>query len=462
MSLSTLILSLVFIINVGLLLYVLFQPKSERQNPIFVMVLLVVLWELSEFLNVTILSQDQFLLILGVQSGLLPTLYLAPAFVWLVFSLFGTYKNLGLWKKILIWSPAILMSPFVFTNYNASNIFIYNGQVYYDAGIIYWFFALYFSLLMTYSFYVLCKNRKKANRIVKSQINYIFIGTILAALGGLIFSILLPVFGKNNFYYIGANCVIFFTCFTVHGLFSYRFYDLGVSFYKAIKDLLGLFIVGFVFYTLYWLLNDVVFIDFSKNSNLVWLLVFIGITAPILFRLVNRSLVSFLINPDEQIKEIEDKIADILRDSRDLDVLFSRLAKQIDKVVDYKEIFIYLSKRKNPDVFYQVFPAGERLIDKSNSVLLQYLAEHRQIVDLAEIEYFGKNNELYHELSAKKIDIVLPIFYNRQLLGLVIIDNNKRVLSVQQIEFLAQVIKYLDIAIGSLLLHQQDMVESVK
>ena len=97
MSLSTLILSLVFIINVGLLLYVLFQPKSERQGPIFAMVLLVVLWELSEFLNVTILSQDQFLLILGVQSGLLPTLYLAPAFVWLVFSLFGSF--LALLKK---------------------------------------------------------------------------------------------------------------------------------------------------------------------------------------------------------------------------------------------------------------------------------------------------------------------------------------------------------------------------
>ncbi|MDP2786370.1 MAG: histidine kinase N-terminal 7TM domain-containing protein, partial [Sulfurimicrobium sp.] len=162
MSLSTLILALVFIINVGFLLYILFQPKSERQWPIFSMVLLVVLWELTEFLNIVMFSQDRFFLVIGVQSGLLPVLYLAPAFVWLVLTLFGQWKNLKLWKKIIIFLPALLMSPFVFTSYNASNIFISSGQVYYDAGIIYWFFSVYFSTLITYGFYVLCKNRKKA------------------------------------------------------------------------------------------------------------------------------------------------------------------------------------------------------------------------------------------------------------------------------------------------------------
>ncbi|MDP2784421.1 MAG: GAF domain-containing protein, partial [Sulfurimicrobium sp.] len=75
--------------------------------------------------------------------------------------------------------------------------------------------------------------------------------------------------------------------------------------------------------------------------------------------------------------------------------------------------------------------------------------------------YFKTDKELYRELGDQQIDIALPIFYNRQLLGALVIDNNQKVLSVQQIDFLAQVSKYLDIAVGSLLLHQQDMVDSV-
>jgi len=36
-----------------------------------------------------------------------------------------------------------------------------------------------------------------------------------------------------------------------------------------------------------------------------------------------------------------------------------------------------------------------------------------------------------------------------------IINNNQKLLSIQQLNFLEQVNKYLDIAVGSLLLHQQ-------
>ncbi|MDD5749981.1 MAG: histidine kinase N-terminal 7TM domain-containing protein [Patescibacteria group bacterium] len=462
MSLATFILSLVFIVNFALLIYVLCQPKSERRWPIFTMVSLILLWQLTEFLNITVFARDQFTLVLGVQSGLLPTLYLAPAFLWLVFSLFDKWQRIKTSKKILIWLPAVAMSPFVFTSYNASNIYIDQGQVFYDAGSIYWFFAVYFSALMTYGFYILIKNRKHSERIVKRQIDYIFTGTLLAAFGGLIFSILLPLFGVNSLYYFGANSIIFFTYFAVQGLFRYRFHELAASFYRALADLLGLFATGFVFFLFYWTLHDVIFIDFSKGKNLFCLLVFLGLTGPLLFRFIHRLAGFVVTDPTRYLRNIEDNIADILRSSRDLDILFSRLARQINRVIDYREIFIYLAKRKNPDVFYQVFPVGERQLDKNASRLLQNMSEKRQLIDLAEIEYFKLDRELHRELLEQRIDIALPIFYNRQLLGVVIIDNGQKVLSVEQLEFLGQVSKYLDIAVGSLLLHQQDMAENIR
>ena len=462
MSLATLTLFLVFIINIALLFYILFQPKSSRRWPIFTMILLIIVWQFSEILNLIVFSKDQTALVLGVQFGLLPTLYLAPAFLWLVFSLFDKWVKIKKSRKIAIWLPAFLMSPFVFSQHNASNIFIADGQVYYDAGNIYWFFAIYFSILMTYGFYILFKNRQKAERIVKRQIEYIFVGTLLAAFGALLFSILLPVFGVNSLYYIGANSVIFFTYFTVLGLFRYRFHELSASFFRTLSDLLGLFITGFVFFTFYWILNDLVFIDFSKGKNVFCFLLFLGVLAPLLFRSLHKVALYFIPNPSQQLKSIEDNIADILRSSRDLDILFSRLARKVNKVISYKEIFIYLAKRKNPDLFYQIFPVGERQLDKNESLMLQNLSEKRQLIDLAEIEYFKTDLNLHQELLTRQVDIALPIFYNRQLLGVVLIDNCQKVLSVEQLEFLGQVSKYLDIAVGSLLLHQQDMAENIK
>lgn len=463
MSLATFILLLVFLINLGLLLFILSQGKYQRRRwPIFTMIFLIVLWEATELLNLAFFQQNNFWLTISVRAGLLPTLYLAPAFVWLVLSLFDQWKTLSKWRKIWLWLPAIVMSLFVFTRYNASNIFIYGNQVIYTAGVIYWYFAIYFAALMVFGLYWLIKNRRHAYLIVKRQIDYIFAGTALAALGGLVFSMILPVLGVNSVYYIGADSIIFFTTIVTYALFRSQFFDLKISIYRTVIDILRLLITGSIFYVIYFILARIVGIDFSLMKNFLILIIFIALTSPLIFRLANKAVIALLANPGGENKEIVNRIADILRSSRDLDILFSRLARQIHHVIDYKEIFIYLVKRKDTGVFYQVFPVGERLLELSGSRLLQFLDKEHKPANFAEIQYFESDRELAQEMQRSNIDIALPIFYNRQLLGALVIDAGHELLTIQKTQFLTQVNKYLDIAVGSLLLHQQDMAEKIK
>ncbi len=140
-----------------------------------------------------------------------------------------------------------------------------------------------------------------------------------------------------------------------------------------------------------------------------------------------------------------------------MDILLSRLSKEINKVIDYKELFIYLSKKKDLDTFYQVFPMGERLLNKADSELIKYLAQKKTMANRAEIEYFFVDKMLMTEMETMHTDIALPIFYNKQLLGILMIDNDTKLLSIQQLQFLKELNKYLDIAVGSLLLYQQDL-----
>lgn len=458
MALSTLVLIIVFLINVVLLIYIAFNRKKRCCQSLFLMILLLAIWQGLEILSVVFFINDPVMLIYLVRGGLLPTLFLAPAFVWLVYSIFDKWSELDYWKKVLLWSPAIVMSSFVFSDYNLTLIKIENQTISYTSGPLYYFFAFYFALLMTHGLYFLIKNRFKAGLVIKKQIDHIFVGTGLAALFSLLFSVVLPLFGAHQFYYIGVNSSALFALLTTYALFRYRFFDIQISFFRAFIDLIRLFVTGSVFSILYFILLNSVKIDFSETMNIFYFLVFIGLTAPFIFRLVNEVVSSFLIDPVGDIQKSEDKIADILQSSRDLSILLTRLSKEIDKVIDFKEIFFYLSKKGNSDVFYQVFPAGERLIFAKDSQLINFFKKERQMAISAEIDYINKDDLLQKELKNKQIDISLPIFYNQQLLGFVLIDNDNRLLSIQQLNFLQHINKYLDIAVGSLLLHQQDLV----
>ena len=422
------------------------------------MLLLLVLWQSTELLNIFyFIHQDKNILLLSVQAGLLPALYLAPAFIKLVFSLFGKWQHISKIHKFYWYLPAIIMSAFVFTPYNLAEVIVRDSRFYYMAGPVYWFFATYFFLLMAYGLYTLSKNRQSAGPIVRRQIAYIFVATVLVSVSGLLFNILLPILSKHNFYYLGVNSTIFFTVILTYALFRHRFFDLRISFYQALINLFKLFIVILIYYVFYVLFHDLIKVDFTNIQNVIFLLLLLGLSAPFIFNAVNRFLLALFISPEHDIKVSSDKIAEILRSSRDLDILLSRLSKEINKVIDYKELFIYLSKKKDLDTFYQVFPMGERLLNKADSELIKYLAQKKTMANRAEIEYFFVDKMLMTEMETMHTDIALPIFYNKQLLGILMIDNDTKLLSIQQLQFLKELNKYLDIAVGSLLLYQQDL-----
>lgn len=459
MELSTLILFCVYLVNIFLLLFVLFYRDRQRSWPFFWMLLLLVIWQTSELLNlIWLVYLDKNILLFSVQGGLLPALYLAPAFIKLAFSLFGQWQRLANYKKFLWYLPAIIMSFFVFSDYNVQDLVVtQDNKFFYAAGPIYWFLAVYFIALLGYGLYWLVKNRSCCGPIVNRQINYILLGTVLASLGGLVFSIILPIFGIHDLYYLGVNSTLFFTVISTYALFRYRFLNLRISFYQLLINFSRLFIGLYVYYVFYIFFRDLMKIDFNNIQVVVFLLVVLALSVPFLLKVIDRMLALLFGNPENETQVSLDKIIQILRSSRDLEILLSRLAKEINKIVDYREIFIYLAKKYEPHIFYQVFPVGERLINGSSSELVKYLSDKKKVANRAEMDYFSINRPLIGEMKETRIDVALPIFYNKQLLGILIIDHAGQLLSVQELNFLEELSKYLDIAVGSLLLYQQDM-----
>lgn len=457
MTLDTLILLLVWLINLGLLFFIIFNKNKHRRWPILTMVFLLWLWQSSELVNILFLL-DSSALLLGVRAGLLPTLYIAPTFVWLSYSLVGQWQKIRPYQQ-LFFLPAYLMSPFVFSKYNLNNIIIGQNSVSYIPGPIYFYFAIYFVVLMTWGLVILIRQRSRYDQIVKKQIDYIFVATALTALLAILFIFVLPLLEITAFYYLGVNSSVIFTAIVTYALFRYRFWDLKISFYKILVNFLRLLLTGLVYALLYLVLLGPVQVDFAKTINSIVFLLFFGLTSPIVFGLASSVAKFFIYHPLERIIKAEDNIATILRSSRDLNRLLSSLSKEIAKVIDYKEIFIYLAKRNDANCFHQVYPVGERTLQFGQDLILQELAKQQDLLHSPELHYLGSNPQLSQELVEHHIDISFPIYYNNQLLGVLMLDNGKKLLYQQQLDFLKELNKYLDIAIGSLLLYQQAMAD---
>jgi hypothetical protein len=451
MTLANLILWIALLINLSLLLTIVFNKQQRHKKQVFLLVSLITLWEIIELLNVFWLRNTDYLL-LGARFGLLPNLFIAPAFLWLVFSLCESCHLVKKWIKIAVWSPAVLMLPFLFTNYNISSVTVTETGFVFQQEILYWFFLVYFLGILSWALIFLIRTSKNLNLIIKKQVAYIFFGTAITASMGIVFSVILPLFDIKSLFYLGVDSSVFFTITLVYALSHERFLDLRLFFYQKLLDLVALFIVLLIYYFIFWLLLNFINIDFTQFTEQILFVVFVGLSSPWLYQALYRLLDILFFNPDQNFNQTVENVADILRSNRDLNILFSKLAKELAEVIGYEEIFIYLAKHNNSEIFHQVFPVGERLLHLKDDQLLQFLASHSQMVYQAEVEYQNTDHYLSSALKKQQIDLALPIFYNQQLLGVLVIDNGHKLLSKQQLQFMADINKYLDIAVGSLLL----------
>lgn len=451
MTLANLILWIALLVNISLLVIVIFNKQQKHQKPILLLLSLITSWEIIELINIFWLRHTDYLLV-GARFGLLPNLFLAPAFLWLVFSLCESCQSVKKTWKILVWLPAVIMTPFLFSNYNISTVTLTDTGFVFQQGILYVYFLIYFLLIIIFALYFLLRTRKHVNLIIKKQIDYIFFGTAVTALTGVLFSVVLPLLNIKSLFYIGVDSSVLFTMVLVYALSHDRFLDLRLAFFKGILDLLNLFIILAIYYLLFLLLSHLINVDLQNVVNQILFIIFVGLTSPWLYRFFYRLINLFFFNPNQNIQQAQNNIVETLRSTRDVNVLFSKLAKEISSVINYREFFVYLAKHNNPEVFHQVFPVGERLLNIKDSQLLQFLANKNKLIHSAEVEYWSDDKYLSASLQKQQIDLAVPIFYNQQLLGVLVINDGQKLLSSQQLSFMNNINKYLDIAIGSLLL----------
>src|SRR3989339_826809 len=165
--------------------------------------------------------------------GFLAILY----FLFFISIFYNLSENLFKKYKIII----IISFIFCILNFILPNNYIYSGvEIFKEQtprgqyGNFYKFFSIFILCIILLTIKKIFSEYKNLTNKKRQQIKYVILGGIVAILGGMIFVVLLPLFGIEEFYSIGPLFFMFFIGFTSYAIIKHQLLDIRIIIQRSI------------------------------------------------------------------------------------------------------------------------------------------------------------------------------------------------------------------------------------
>ncbi len=285
-DLNSLLLGIAVVVNFGLSAFILFKDKKNSTNIAFALLLFfIALWVFC-FLLILRVKSPEFLLLLRRMTPASSAL-IASFFFWFTVCFPIKKEKIGFWQRLLIFSPGIffavvsVFSPFLIQSFVIFNEnFPFIGEAEY--GPLYIIYAIYFISYFIAGLFNLFRMFFINTGRLRLQIFYVLFGLLVAGLGGILFSLILPLLGVSHIFIFGPIFSVFPALFITYAISRYRLLDIndffshGVLFFACSLAIIG---------TLVFILNDsphfiLPFYIFLANLFLGLLILFYGPEKP--------------------------------------------------------------------------------------------------------------------------------------------------------------------------------------
>lgn len=250
---DVILLSIAFLVNLVLGLFVLWaNPKNSINISFSLIALSLGIWAFTWAMALTItdLSAKLFwsrLMLTG--PALLPAAALGFA------SVFPKHeKKTNLAVLILLFIlPAVIFLLIVPTNLYVQTIRPAPWGIDFIPGFAYFVYTIYFSIYIGLAFLILITKYEKSREPDKERIRYLFLGTFLTALAGLIVNLILPLMNITYFNRLGPMSTVIFISFTTYAIVKHRLMDISIVISRTVAELLTIFFLGSIYLGLVWL-----------------------------------------------------------------------------------------------------------------------------------------------------------------------------------------------------------------
>src|SRR3989344_961830 len=323
------IVAFVAFINLILAFFILRNKRSGINLLFAAVIFCIIIWTIANY-GADVVSDYTIALILTRATFFAASL-IASLFLYFCI-LFPVPKNKQSIGVILsVFTPGILFAAISFTHYIVPSIVQTPNGVDVNFNSLFLPFALFFLLLMGAAFIVLIKKYRKSIGIERMQIQYLFLGTFLTTLAGLITNLIFPYFsGNSSTSRFGPYFTVFLVAFTTYAIIKHRLLDIVVIIRKVtILGILLMIILGIFSMVAFGL--PFVFADSLPEDTFQITLVAVAFIVALFFQPLRRSIEEFTdrwffkgaYKPQQVIDELSEKISTII----DLRVLLDATAQ---------------------------------------------------------------------------------------------------------------------------------------
>jgi hypothetical protein len=360
------------------------------------------------------------------------TLMTFAAFFALSFVFPKTGKGIPFWVLLLIMLPAIILGTFIIvTDFTVTRVYFKAGELMRDYNRRTSGYSIYavitFGYLLSAIGNFIRKYIKTKVTIYRLQMRYVFLGQGASSFVSAFVAVILPlVFNYTGLYVIGPSLSVFFASgFLFYSIIAYNLSDITTVIHKTFVYLVISMIISIPIFGLvwaynngFWVFGDMPYYLIAAAVVAVFILVSVYIQ-PAIDRLFKRrqyafgSIVDEFIMENDTVRELPDivkRTVDLLHESLSLRHAFFILLN--DQTRKY-ELYYYKGKQDQ----FQV-PPIER-----NASVIRWFVRNQEILQLSRVYMDEKSfKEIQADIAeffnANGIQVVLPIYHERRLIGL--------------------------------------------
>jgi signal transduction histidine kinase len=320
-------------------------------------------------------------------------------------------------KLLLYFSYPIIVLILAVPGITVKSITLQPWKIITGPGLL--VFGTYFLVFMIWGFVNLIKKYRIVRGLNKAQIKYIFLGTLISSIFGIIFNLVFPLLGDYRFVWLGPIFAIFMIGFAAYAITRYRLMDIRLVIKRS-----TVFVTAFVISVLV----SAIFCSFidnlvsSKLSGILGICLGIIIFLPIraaLQRLANKYFFPSLYSQHQTLRNLSQRLTTII----DLDKLINNVTRVMAQTLGISKIAFLLKEQGSPVYHLQKiigFKPDNGLGLLRENLLTEYLIKTGKPLVYDEL---GRRNlgGLKKTMKAIGAHLCLPIISQNRLIGIIIL-----------------------------------------
>jgi signal transduction histidine kinase/fumarate reductase subunit D len=300
-------------------------------------------------------------------------------------------------------------------------------------GPLYPFFGVFFVLCFGFAVYTLCRGILLASGLVRLQLRYLLLGTLITGAGAVTTNLLIPLVWRTSHYsVIGPYFLLVFALFTTHTIIRHRLMDIRVVIGKGIVYGVASLITGILFIGLVrvarsgaWSYNETLPIGSAVVVAIIIAIVFEPLRTKIQNG-INQYLYRRRYDYQRTMTESSGRLSSIL----DLHLVVTYLSKVVRETLTCETAVVYL-RHERQEFFSPASDEAEpqkpengsaRRALPSNSDLVRWLDQTKGTLILGGRDTNDKMSmRAFEELRTLGGEIAIPMNEDRTLSGILVL-----------------------------------------